>query len=174
MSPSPTRTCGPPAAARLGRVHRLRRPHLVQVAALYSRFLYVESCSQCPPCKLGSGEITERLERIEAGGGEDVDIEQIGGWLRRVTDGSRCYLATEEQVMVSSVLGLPRRVTEHVEESGAAPGPARCPCPRSSSSTTAGIATTSRSGASAPTGPTRTTERRQRGPGGCAVARPSP
>ena len=86
---------------------------MVPVAALYSRFLYVESCGQCPPCKLGSGEITERLERIEAGGGGDVDIEQIGGWLQRVTDGSRCYLATEEQVMVSSILrAFPDEVTE--------------------------------------------------------------
>ena len=33
--------------------------------ALFSRFLYVESCGQCPPCKLQSGVITESLEQIE-------------------------------------------------------------------------------------------------------------
>ena len=103
---------------------------MVQVAALYSRFLYVESCGQCPPCKLGSGEITERLERIEAGGGGDVDIEQIGGWLRRVTDGSRCYLATEEQAVVSSILrAFPDEITEHIE-SGRCPRPRPLPLPK--------------------------------------------
>jgi NADH-quinone oxidoreductase subunit F len=39
---------------------------IVQVAHLYSRFLWVESCGQCPPCKFGAGEITAHLERIEA------------------------------------------------------------------------------------------------------------
>ncbi|MBW3537172.1 MAG: hypothetical protein KY395_05285, partial [Actinobacteria bacterium] len=37
---------------------------MVEVARLFSRFLYVESCGQCPPCKRGSGEITERLAAL--------------------------------------------------------------------------------------------------------------
>jgi NADH:ubiquinone oxidoreductase subunit F (NADH-binding) len=103
---------------------------MVAVAAMFSRFLYVESCGQCPPCKLGSGEITDRLARIEAGGGGDVDIEQIGGWLRRVTDGNRCYLAVEEQAVISSILRtFPEEVTDHVE-SGRCPLPRRLPFPK--------------------------------------------
>jgi NADH-quinone oxidoreductase subunit F len=103
---------------------------MVNVAALFSRFLSVESCGQCPPCKLGSGEITERLERIEAGGGGDEDVEQIGAWLRRVTDGNRCYLAVEEQAMVSSILrAFPEEVTEHIE-SGRCPRPRRLVLPK--------------------------------------------
>jgi NADH-quinone oxidoreductase subunit F len=39
---------------------------MVEVARQFSRFLYVESCGQCPPCKTGSGAITACLERIEA------------------------------------------------------------------------------------------------------------
>src|SRR5690606_34373637 len=31
---------------------------MVEVAATLSRFLWVESCGQCPPCKLGTGAIT--------------------------------------------------------------------------------------------------------------------
>ena len=96
------------------------------VAAAYrlSRFLYIESCGQCPPCKLGSGEITRHLERIEAGVGDDDDIGAIAGWLDRVTDGNRCYLAVEERVMVSSVLReFPEEFAEHVEAH-------RCPRPR--------------------------------------------
>ena len=96
---------------------------MVEVARQLSRFLYVESCGQCPPCKRGSGEITERLERLEAGVGSEQDVEEIGGWLAKVTDGNRCYLGTEEQVMVGSVLrAFADEVSEHVSL-GACPRP---------------------------------------------------
>jgi NADH-quinone oxidoreductase subunit F len=78
--------------------------------------LYVESCGQCPPCKLGSGEITGHLERLAVGAGRDDDLLGIAHWLERVTDRNRCYLAVEEQVMVSSVLrAFPEEFADHVE-----------------------------------------------------------
>ncbi len=89
-----------------------------------SRFLAIESCGQCPPCKRGTGEITSHLERIETGVGDDDDIGAISGWLERVTDGNRCFLAVEERVMVSSVLrAFPEEFAEHIEQH-------RCPRPR--------------------------------------------
>ncbi|HYF45643.1 MAG TPA: NADH-ubiquinone oxidoreductase-F iron-sulfur binding region domain-containing protein, partial [Acidimicrobiales bacterium] len=80
------------------------RTNLVEVARLASNFLYVESCGQCPPCKLGSGEITERLDRIARSGGDEGDIETIGARLLTVTDAHRCHLAVQEQELVSSIL----------------------------------------------------------------------
>jgi NADH-quinone oxidoreductase subunit F len=98
---------------------------MVEVARQLSRFLYIESCGQCPPCKLGSGAITDHLERLELGQGTDDDIAGIGHWLERVTDGNRCFLAVEEQVMVSSLLrAFPAEFAEHIELG-------RCPRPRS-------------------------------------------
>jgi NADH:ubiquinone oxidoreductase subunit F (NADH-binding) len=97
---------------------------MVEVGRLMSRFLYVESCGQCPPCKQGSGEITDRLTRLEGGAGSEADIAAIAGWLNRVTDGSRCYLATQERQVVGSLLqAFPDEFTEHVEAD-------RCPRPR--------------------------------------------
>jgi NADH:ubiquinone oxidoreductase subunit F (NADH-binding) len=97
---------------------------MVDVARAFSRFLYIESCGQCPPCKRGSGEITALLERIEAGEGDLADVEEIGSWLRKVTDGNRCYLAVEEQVLVSSILrAFPGEFDEHLDGGG-------CPRPR--------------------------------------------
>ncbi len=94
------------------------------MARLFSRFLYVESCGQCPACKRGSGEITARLERIEGGVGTDDDVAEIGGWLEKVTDGNRCYLAVEEQKVVASILrAFPEEFAEHLEQR-------RCPRPR--------------------------------------------
>lgn len=103
---------------------------MVDAAYRFSRFLYVESCGQCPPCKMGSGEITARLERIETGAGDDRDLGVIAHWLERVTDGSRCYLAAEEQRVVSSVLrAFPEEFAEHLERH-ACPRPARRPMPK--------------------------------------------
>lgn len=96
---------------------------MIETAYRFSRFLSIESCGQCPPCKLGASAITERLERIELGVGTDEDVGAIVGWLDRVTDGSRCYLATEEQRVVGSILrAFPDELAEHLEQH-------RCPRP---------------------------------------------
>ncbi|HSH23015.1 MAG TPA: NADH-ubiquinone oxidoreductase-F iron-sulfur binding region domain-containing protein [Acidimicrobiales bacterium] len=89
---------------------------MVAVARLFSRFLYVESCGQCPACKFGTGEITSYLERIEAGAGSDLDVEIIGRRLTTVTDGNRCYLPVEEQDVIASILReFPDDVAAHLE-----------------------------------------------------------
>jgi NADH-quinone oxidoreductase subunit F len=97
---------------------------MVEVARQFSRFLYIESCGQCLACKRGTGEITARLERIEAGTGSTADIAEIGAWLAQVTDGNRCYLPVEEQAVVASLLRrFPEEFDEHLVGGG-------CPRPR--------------------------------------------
>ncbi len=103
---------------------------MVDAAYRFSRFLSIESCGQCPPCKLGSSAITEHLERIETGVGNDGDVDAITGWLSHVTDGSRCFLASEEQIVVTSILrAFPEEFTEHIEL-GRCPRPRRLPIPK--------------------------------------------
>ena len=103
---------------------------MVEVAYLFSRFLSVESCGQCPPCKIGSSAITGHLERLETGTGDDSDLEGLAQWLARVTDGNRCYLAVEEQTVVSSILrAFPTEFVDHVER-GACPRPRRLSVPK--------------------------------------------
>ncbi len=78
--------------------------NMTVVALELSRFLAAESCGQCPPCKQGSLAITAMLESIcnrEAG---DEILGELARRLRLVTDANRCYLGTEEQVVVSSIL----------------------------------------------------------------------
>jgi NADH-quinone oxidoreductase subunit F len=95
---------------------------MVEVARAYSRFLYVESCNQCPACKLGSGAITTLLEKVEAGRGTELDVDTIGARLKAVTDGNRCYLPVQEQAVVSSLLrSFPEEFADHLEGR---------PCPR--------------------------------------------
>jgi NADH-quinone oxidoreductase subunit F len=77
---------------------------MVEVAQLISRFLYVESCGQCPACKLGCGAITERLDALLAGEASVEDLDNVAYRLDTVTDGNRCYLPVEERRVVSSLL----------------------------------------------------------------------
>ena len=103
---------------------------MVDAAYRFSRFLSIESCGQCPPCKLGSSAITEHLERIETGVGNDGDLDAITGWLGHVTDGSRCFLAAEEQIVITSILrAFPEEFSEHIEL-GRCPRPRRLPIPK--------------------------------------------
>jgi NADH:ubiquinone oxidoreductase subunit F (NADH-binding) len=97
---------------------------MVDVAVELSRFLYVESCGQCPPCKLGTGAITVALNRLAAGAGGDHDVSEIGARLRTVTDGNRCYLPVEEQLMIGSLLAaFSEEFAAHVEGGCPLPGP---------------------------------------------------
>ncbi len=103
---------------------------MVDVAYHFSRFLSVESCGQCPPCKLGSSAITEHLERIETGRGTSDDLDAIAGWLRNVTDGNRCFLAVEEQIVITSIMtAFAAEFDEHVEL-GACPRRRELPMPK--------------------------------------------
>ncbi|CAN5661489.1 hypothetical protein BH10ACT2_BH10ACT2_27250 [soil metagenome] len=103
---------------------------MVDTAYRFSRFLSIESCGQCPPCKLGSSAITEHLERIETGAGDASDLDAINGWLGHVTDGSRCFLAREEQIMVTSILrAFADEFAEHIEL-GHCPRPRKLPIPK--------------------------------------------
>lgn len=77
---------------------------MLELARAVSRFLYVESCGQCPACKLGCGAVTDGLDRLLAGAATPEDVESLAYRLRTVTDGNRCYLPVQEQRVVGSVL----------------------------------------------------------------------
>jgi NADH:ubiquinone oxidoreductase subunit F (NADH-binding) len=89
---------------------------VVELAQVCSRFLYVESCGQCPACKLGTGEITAQLDALAAGTARQDAIDLIGARLRSVTDGNRCYLPVEEQQLIASLMtAFPDEFVDAVE-----------------------------------------------------------
>jgi NADH-quinone oxidoreductase subunit F len=96
---------------------------MVQAAWRYSRFLFVESCGQCPACKFGTGEVTQTLAAIEAGGGSDRDLELILVRARGSTGGQKCALPTGESLLMQSLVqGFREEFGSHVGRS--------CPLPR--------------------------------------------
>jgi NADH-quinone oxidoreductase subunit F len=89
---------------------------MADLAAVLSRFLYVESCGQCPPCKLGTGAITKALVDIASGHGTGASLESIEHWLSVVADGNRCFLPVEEQQLIGSILrAFPEDFEAHLE-----------------------------------------------------------
>jgi hypothetical protein len=69
-----------------------------------SRFLSVESCGQCTPCKQDGLEISDRLEKVCAGNGTAADLAAIDRRLVTVVNGARCNLAQQQQTVVGSLL----------------------------------------------------------------------
>ncbi len=92
---------------------------LVAVAAGVSRFLAVESCGQCTPCKQDGRELAERLDRLRRSAGDEHDLALVQDKLATVADSARCYLATQHQRVVESILALfPDQVRAHADASG--------------------------------------------------------
>ncbi|MGQ0849971.1 MAG: NADH-ubiquinone oxidoreductase-F iron-sulfur binding region domain-containing protein [Actinomycetota bacterium] len=77
---------------------------IVAATAVLSRFLAIESCGQCPPCKLGTGAFSDRFRLLEEGAADAGTLEEVQAWLGRVTDANRCGLGAGGQALVAGVL----------------------------------------------------------------------
>lgn len=77
---------------------------IVKVIGVLARFLAIESCGQCNPCKLGTQEISEVLDRIDAGAGDTDDLDALVKRVPVITDQARCFLPTGAQVTVGSTV----------------------------------------------------------------------
>jgi NADH-quinone oxidoreductase subunit F len=78
--------------------------HPVAVAAGASRFLAIESCGQCTPCKQDGAEIARLFESAAKGEGPPEDLATIKERLTTVADGARCSLASQQQAVIGSLL----------------------------------------------------------------------
>ena len=88
---------------------------MTAVAAGAARFLAVESCGQCSPCKLDGENLSERLLKVAQSEGTEFDMGVIRKRIGTVADRSRCYLATQQQVLLESLLKhFPEEFEAHV------------------------------------------------------------
>ena len=88
---------------------------LVAVAAGVAHFLAVESCGQCRHCKDDGLALADLLRSVAASDATDRTLDDIATRLDVVAEGARCNLATQQQVVVGSILQLfPDSVRGHV------------------------------------------------------------
>ncbi len=77
---------------------------LTAVAAGVSRFLAVESCGQCTPCKQDGLQLAELMDKVCHSNAVEHDLETIRKRVSTVADGARCYLATQHHNVLASLL----------------------------------------------------------------------
>lgn len=88
---------------------------LVAVAHGVARFLSVESCGQCTPCKQDGAQAERLLHRIRRSDAAERDLAHLEDCLLTVTDGARCFLAHQTQQVVGSILArFPAEVERHL------------------------------------------------------------
>jgi NADH-quinone oxidoreductase subunit F len=77
---------------------------MTAVAAGVARFLAIESCGQCTPCKADGLTIADSLDRLCAGNGTRTDLDTVERALSTVADGARCNLASQQQAVVGAIV----------------------------------------------------------------------
>ncbi len=77
---------------------------MAAVAAGVSRFLAIESCGQCSPCKLDGITLSGRLAKVAATEATQHDMGVIRKRIGTVADRARCFLATQQQTVLNSIM----------------------------------------------------------------------
>jgi NADH:ubiquinone oxidoreductase subunit F (NADH-binding)/(2Fe-2S) ferredoxin len=65
---------------------------MVDIAYYFLSFTQTESCGKCPPCRVGTRQMLDILERIRAGQGTLADLDRLETLAQTVKAGSLCGL----------------------------------------------------------------------------------
>jgi len=94
---------------------------MVDVARFFLEFCCDESCGKCPPCRVGTKQILNLLERICAGEGQMEDLDKLEQLATVIKDASLCGLGQTAPNPVLTTLRYFRHEYEaHIKEK-------RCP-----------------------------------------------
>ncbi|MBI4690700.1 MAG: NAD(P)H-dependent oxidoreductase subunit E [Nitrospirae bacterium] len=86
---------------------------MVDVAKYFLSFCQSESCGKCPPCRIGTYQMLQILERITSGKGEEGDIERLEKIGKDIKQTALCGLG---QAAPNPVLTTIRYFREEYEE----------------------------------------------------------
>ncbi len=90
---------------------------MVEIARYFLSFTQSESCGKCAPCRLGTKQMLEILNRITNGQGRDDDIAQLYRIAKTVKEGSLCGLGQTCPNPVLTTLNYFREEYEsHIKE----------------------------------------------------------
>lgn len=65
---------------------------MVDVARYFLHFTQEESCGKCVPCRIGTKQLVDILNRITDGDGEEGDLKKMEDLAKTIKDGSLCGL----------------------------------------------------------------------------------
>lgn len=96
---------------------------MVRMALRTARFYAHESCGQCTPCREGTGWVERIIEKIEAGMGQESDLQLLEEICDNVQGNTICPLGDAMAMPIRSyVQKFPEEFLRHVQEG-------RCPHP---------------------------------------------
>ncbi len=94
---------------------------MVDVARYFLSFTQAESCGKCVPCRVGTKQMLDILERICAGEGKTEDLAVLERMAKQIKDGSLCALGqTAPNPVLTTLRYFMDEYKAHIEEK-------RCP-----------------------------------------------
>jgi NADH-quinone oxidoreductase subunit F/NADP-reducing hydrogenase subunit HndC len=90
---------------------------IVDVAKFFLSFTQSESCGKCTPCRIGTYQMLQILEKITSGNGEPGDIEKLERLGRLVKAGSLCGLGqTAPNPVLTTIKYFRNEYEEHIHD----------------------------------------------------------
>ncbi|MBO1075078.1 NADH-ubiquinone oxidoreductase-F iron-sulfur binding region domain-containing protein [Roseomonas marmotae] len=77
---------------------------ILRKTAEYVAFFAANSCGQCPPCKIGTHQVSRILERVEAGAGRPSDLQALENLAELLPGSGRCGLVDGAATVLASSL----------------------------------------------------------------------
>jgi NADH:ubiquinone oxidoreductase subunit F (NADH-binding)/(2Fe-2S) ferredoxin len=90
---------------------------MVDVAKYFLSFCQSESCGKCPPCRVGTYQMLQILERITSGKGEDGDIEELEKIGKLIKEGALCGLGNSApNPVLTTIRYFRKEYEEHIHD----------------------------------------------------------
>jgi NADH-quinone oxidoreductase subunit F/NADP-reducing hydrogenase subunit HndC len=90
---------------------------VVDVARFYMDFCVDESCGKCSPCRIGTTQLLNLLEKIVKGNGEESDLEKLESISYAMSKASLCALGqTAPNPTISTIKNFREEYLEHIRD----------------------------------------------------------
>ncbi len=90
---------------------------MVDIAKYFLSFCQEESCGKCPPCRIGTYQMLQILDKITSGNGEVGDIEKLERLGKLVIEGSLCGLGkTSPNPVLTTIRYFRNEYEEHIHD----------------------------------------------------------
>ena len=90
---------------------------MIDIAKFFLSFTQAESCGKCPPCRIGTYQMLQILEKIASGKGEEGDIERLERLGKLVKRGSLCGLGqSAPNPVLTTIQYFREEYEEHIRD----------------------------------------------------------
>jgi len=90
---------------------------MVDVAKFFLSFCQAESCGKCPPCRIGTHQMLQILEKITSGNGEPGDIERLEQLGKHVKASALCGLGqSAPNPVLTAIKYFRHEYEEHIHD----------------------------------------------------------